>query len=468
MHRPKHGREHPLWTKVLEFVQRLEVELDPWQLMVLREMLKQKAGRWAAFEVGLCAARQNGKNGILEVRELVGPLLLSEKLVIHTAHLSDTSLEGFRRLDDLIDGNEWLKKQVKHVWRGVGKEVIEFRNKNRIRFRTRTGRGGRGFTGNLVVFDEAMDIPEASMASILPVISAQPDPQVIYTGSAVDQETMPDGFVFSRVRERGIAGDDPRLAYFEWSVDAEKPDELDEASACDPKAWAQANPALGIRITPEYIEAEQRALDPRSFAVERLGVGDWPSTDGDDGPISLKLWDALQNDASEIVTPVAFAFDVSPARSKSSIAVAGRNGDGKTQVEITDCEQGMGWLKERLAELSRAHDAVALLCDSRGPAAAVITELQEIGIVVQEVTATDYGRGCGYLVDLVNEEGLVHLGSSELRNAIRAAKTRDLGDAWAWGRKKSSADITPLVAATLACWGARNITASVEQEWVFV
>jgi hypothetical protein len=34
--------------------------------------------------------------------------------------------------------------------------------------------------------------------------------------------------------------------------------------------------------------------------------------------------------------------------------------------------------------------------------------------------------------------------------AIHAARTRPLGDAWAWSRKNSSANISPLVSVTLA------------------
>src|ERR1700753_2632855 len=40
-------------------------------------------GLWAAFEVGLLVPRQNGKNGILEARELAGLYLLDESLLIH-------------------------------------------------------------------------------------------------------------------------------------------------------------------------------------------------------------------------------------------------------------------------------------------------------------------------------------------------------------------------------------------------
>jgi hypothetical protein len=82
---------------------------------------------WAAFAVAVCAPRQNGKNGITEIRELVGAALLGERLVVHTAHLADTSKEAFRRLEDLIDDERVAEGQVKHIWRTNGHEQIEFR-----------------------------------------------------------------------------------------------------------------------------------------------------------------------------------------------------------------------------------------------------------------------------------------------------------------------------------------------------
>ena len=132
------GRRHPKWPEVVDFVEALGVTLDQWQWLVLRASLLRQGGKWAAFTVGVCAPRQNGKDGILEVRELVGARILGEKLQIHSAHLADTSKEHFRRLDDLIDGNAWLSAEVKHIWKTNGHEAIEFRNGCRIRFRTRT------------------------------------------------------------------------------------------------------------------------------------------------------------------------------------------------------------------------------------------------------------------------------------------------------------------------------------------
>jgi hypothetical protein len=73
---------------------------------------------------------------------------------------------------------------------------------------------------------------------------------------------------------------------------------------------------------------------------------------------------------------------------------------------------------------------------------------------VDVLSAQDYARACGAFFDTVDQKQLRHLGTTEFRSAIKGAATRPLGDAWAWSRKNSGVDITPLVAGTLALWGA--------------
>ena len=58
-----------------------------------------------------------------------------------------------------------------------------------------------------------------------------------------------------------------RLAYFEWSLDFDSPDDVPDKF--DLEAVAVANPAFGIRISEDYIAAEHETLDPRTRAVER-------------------------------------------------------------------------------------------------------------------------------------------------------------------------------------------------------
>lgn len=448
------GDEHPRWAEVVELLERLDIHLDPWQIDILHASLLRRDDLWAAFTVAVCCPRQNGKNEILQARELVGALILGEQLIIHSAHLADTCMESFMKLDDLIDTNDWLLDQVDYVRRTNGRELIKFRNGSRIRFRTRTRGGGRGFSGSPVMFDEPMFFPIISQNAILPVLSAQPDPQAWYTGSAVDQLEHEDGVAFARVRERALAGEDPRLAYFEWSLEADSPLEVTDDQALDVEAWARTNPALGIRITPEYIRAEREELLPRGFAVERLGVGDWPDTSGaEERAIDLRDWDALVDPESVLQPMYVLAFDVSPER-QTSIALAGLNQSARFHVQIPESRPGTGWAPTRIAEMVDTGEVERVICDAVGPAASLVVALNELGVEVETMNSQEHGQACGRLVDMVNDGTLAHLGSDELRDAIRGARTRPLGDTWLWSRKHSGVNISPLVAATLALGGA--------------
>jgi hypothetical protein len=429
--------------------------LDPWEEFVLAHSLGEREdGSWSAFEVGLMVSRQNGKGAILEGRELAGLFLLDERLIIHSAHLFDTSLEAFRRLRELIIGNDELSRRVKRISQAHGEEGIELVTGQRIRFRTRTKGGGRGFTGDCLILDEAMELSQAAHGALLPTLSARPNTQVWYTGSAVDQQVHDHGLVFARVRARGHEGNDPRLAYFDWSNDCTIEDAHEIAD--DPAAWAQANPGLGIRISGEHIEAERRSMDLRTFAVERLGVGDWPATDGsaDKRRIDVGKWQRLAEQDSQIDGAMCFAYDTRPDRSTSTIAVAGMRADGLPQVEIVDRKRGTGWLLERLAALEIRHEPVEIVCDGASPAASLVARAEkDFGMVIRPLGAREVAQACGAFYDAIEDAMLRHLGTDDMLAAIRGAATRDLGDAWAWSRKSSSVDISPLVAATLALWG---------------
>lgn len=440
------------------------LDLDAWQAHVLDAALAERAdGSWAAFEVGVCVPRQNGKGGIIEARELAGLFLLGESLIIHSAHQFDTSLEAFARLLFLVENTPELSRRVKRVSKAHGEEGIQLTTGQRVRFRTRTKGGGRGFSADCLILDEAMILPETAQGALMPTLSARPNPQLIYLGSAVDQTIHEHGVVFARVRERGMRGGDQRLAYFEWSADTgaqfPNPSRVPPEVAESEDSWRQANPALGIRISAEHVATEQRSMDPRTFAVERLGVGDWPATEASGAVIDFDVWRALADPGSQIEGRVAFALDVSPDRETATISVAGRRADGSDHVETVDRRRGTGWLVSRLVELQDAHRPVGVWCDGVGPAASLVRDLEHAGVPVNTLSTRDYVQACGALYDAVAGGTVRHLGSPELDAAVKSASKRPLGDAWAWSRKASGADITPLVAATLALWGHASTSA---------
>ena len=455
--------------EAIEVARLAGLDLDGWQEFVLAGSLgEDEDGNWSAFEVGLVASRQNGKGGIIEGRELAGLFAFGERLMVHSAHLFDTSLEAFRRLLELIESTPDFDRRVKRVSRAHGDEGIELKGGQRVRFRARTKSGGRGLSGDVLFLDEAMILAEATHGTVLPMVSARPNPQVWYTGTPPDKREHDDAVVFARVRERAIRGDDPALAYFEYSNDRDTPDDVEEQLATDPEAWARANPALDIRITREHIAREQRSMSPRNFAIERLGVGDWPATNSGGKVISDATWKALADAKSKPVGQIAFGVAVPRDRSSAVIAIAGRRADGRPHVELADRRRGTTWVAERVKDMLAKHDALGVTINLAGPAGSLEPEFRDQAIAFTPVSAREYAQACGRFYDSAHadqkdnegeerdELALRHLGTPDLAAAVRGAE-KTAGDAWVWSRKSAGADISPLEACTLALWGLETL-----------
>ncbi len=439
---------------------------DDWQQFAITGALGETAeGRWSAATVGLAVARQNGKGGVLEIRELFGAFVLGEN-INHTAHQQKTATNHFERMLRLIEGVPEFDRRVMKAPKGKGNEAIVLRGGATIFFATRSGGGGRGLTFHLQVFDEAMYLTEQDRSSLTPTSAARSydNIQTWYVGSAVDEEdSTQDGVPFAQVREAGIAGR-PGVAYFEFSVPGDDPDTVPDEIRADPHYWAMANPALGNRISHEWVErARTVEMGRRGFAVEILGVGKWPATDGTaNAKISAEAWRACADADSEAEDPVVITFDVTPSRSASAIGAAGWRDDGLPHVEIIASEPGTGWVAAQLAKIVAKQPVTAILYDSKGPAASLVTEIvaalgEDCDVDLVPVDAREHAEACGMLFDAVEQKAFRHLGTTELALAVAGAATRPLGDAWAWARKTSAANITPLVVVTLALWGLRTI-----------
>lgn len=438
--------------------------LDPWESYALEDTLGEREnGTWAAFESGLIVGRQNGKGSILEARELAGLFLFGERLILHSAHQVKTASEAFIRIVTLLENTDHLRKQVKRINKAHGEEGVELRSGQRLRFIARSRVSGRGFTGDCIILDEAFELSDAGMASLFPTLAARPNPQVWYTSSAANWDRHPHSRVLARLRRRALAGDTSRLAFLEWSLGIER-DEWDRLKVAeqkairrDPASWAATNPGLGIRISEEYIASELGALSAKDFDVERLGIGDWPPEDDDEGweVISREAWEAIEDVTTTLGDRVAFAIDVTPDRSMASIAVAGRRWDGLLQVEIAANEPGTAWVVPWMVERKKKWRPLAVVVDPGSPAGSLITDLDDAGIELTEPTARQVGQACGQFHDLVTDsKSLRHRGDALLATALAGARERLVGDgAWAWARRGLTVDISPLVAATLALWG---------------
>ncbi|MEV2277718.1 hypothetical protein AB0I72_19240 [Nocardiopsis sp. NPDC049922] len=445
--------------------------LDPWQKLVLEDALGERPdGQWAAGEVGLIVARQNGKGSILEAMELAGLFLWGEELLIHSAHEFRTAKEAFRRLVALIDRNPSLKARVKAVSYSKGEEGIELRDGHRIRFTTRTGGGGRGLTADRVILDEAYNLSDDHMAALLPTLSARPNPQIVYTTSAPDKDLAPCDAI-ANVRRRALDGDHDRLAYFEWSADVHTewcPPDCDEHDdPKDPGTWAKANPGLGIRLSEEKILGQLKALSARGFGREVLSVGNYPTTGTGWQVIGEEAWGALAETESMPNNPVCFSLDINPERSMGAIGVAGIRSDGLYHVEVVDHLPGVTWMVPRTVQLVKKWRPACVVVGNFGPAAALIPDLEAQGVKVIKASMGERGAAAGGFVDGCVRpasappswrSSIRHLGQGSLTAAVSAATRQKLGKdgAFVWSRNSMSADICPLVAVSQALWGFRK------------
>lgn len=464
------------------------LHLDPWEQLVLRQSLGERAdGKWAAFEVGVEAPRQNGKGSILEARELAGLFVFGERLIVHSAHEQLTATKHFERLLGLIqDVPEFERRMLKPV-RGKGSEAIKLKSGQEILFKTRTAAGGRGLTGDLVVLDEAMILMSSTMGALVPLMAARSmvgNPQMWYAGSAVDQQDHEHGLVFANVKRRAIARE-AGLAYFGWAADIrgwlerhgrefdEQRAELEQitpAMLMDEELRAQANPGLGIRISPEHVSREMAAMGAREFARERLGLTDLPSDDAEDARVIAEdVWKDLGDTDSQIEGRKVFAVDMSPDRTWAAIAVAGKREDGLQHIEIVEHKRGSGWLLRRIGdtdewsgrlyELHQKWPDSWFAIDARGPAAGLIQPMKDAGLEVVELSTQDYGQACGGFYDACDQDRVRHIEQDDLDEAVASARTAPLGEAWKWSRRHSTgADISPLIAVTLARWGDETLT----------
>lgn len=449
--------------EVIDLVRSTGRDLDVWQRYVLKQSLQERAdGQWSALEVATIVPRQNGKGDLIMARQLGGLFLFGSQLSLYSAHEFKTATEMFIRLRDVIMNTDDLRRRVRKVTEAHGEEGVELLNGNRLRFIARSRGSGRGFSGDDIYLDEAFNLTAKAVGAILPTMSARPNPQILYYSSAphLDSEQL------RKIQKRGRAGTSRRLRYMEWC--ARNPG----VSLDDRDGWYDANPALGIRITEEFVETERESMDDAEFSRERLGISE--DTTGS-SVIDMTVWEELEDRVSKRSGPIVIAADITPERSAGAISFCGRREDGLWHVEVTQHRRGIGWMAPELVRLLKRDDVTHLVIDDKSQAATLVPDVRELIDTDKDLsrddmerlkekiittTGQDMATACAYFYDYTLLDGetnpvLRHIGQATLTVAVAGATTRTIGvaGAWAWDRKSPAVDITPLVSVTLALWG---------------
>lgn len=438
---------------------------DKWQQDILNCWLaKDDTGMFASSICGLSVPRQNGKNGLLEMRELYG-LLIRGETIIHSAHEVRSQSTAFKRLQTYFCNDvEYpeIAETVKTIRRANGQERIEIKEEfggGSISFSARSRQAMRGQTVDLIIFDEAQELTYEQMEAMVPAASASKigNTQMIFTGTPPNETT--NGTAFQDIRARAISKKDESLCWHEWSVN-------EVGNIFNEKRWEATNPALGLRITRQAIENELNLFsrNPESFARERLGM--W--RDGVQNTcIDKKSWDALalkvaeipqQSDSEKLAFGVKFTVDCSHV----AIAVAQREkGKHKAYIECIEhksLSEGLAWIADAIKKISKT--ACCCVIDGKSGSQNLVEELILRKVPKRFIclpSTGDVTSACAGIISDVREKKVYHSAQPALDEAVYNALRRPIGNAGGFGFKGfADIDVSPLEACALALWGLKT------------
>lgn len=313
-------------------------------------------------------------------------------------------------------------------------------------------KGGHGVTGvDLVDIDEAFAHRDgAAEQGVGPTQITRVSPQIYITSTAGDATSE---YLWGKVddgRARCESGKYGRIAYFEWASPK-------DADLLDPEVLLRDHPAAGLT---QPIEALIHAIE--SMASGKEGMDGARRAYGNIWTASAKriipaaAWAACMDLESQIVGRVTLAADASPSLDNrwATITASGLNARGRVHSEIVDRRPGVDWLADRLADLEQSWLSIyRLMLDPTGPIGTVLpTIVEKTYVEVVETDASTMANACGRFHADILAEGVAHLGQEALDSAAEGAAKRTLLDRWAWARRTSAEDISPLVAATLGHW----------------
>ncbi len=448
----------------------LGIDLMPWQRWLLVHALELRPeGGFRFRNVVVLVARQNGKSTLSQVLALWFMYVYGYDLVLGTAQDLDTAEEVWQGAVDLVtemdDDDRPVRPDLFEQHRRTvlvnGKKSLELTTGARYKAKAASRRSGRGLSGDLVLLDELREHQNwDAWGAITKTTMARDEAMVWALSNAGDALSIvlaylrrtahaeigdPDGINSDRVvpdeaepDEDVELDDDDSLAIFEWSA----PPGCD---VWDRDGWAQANPALGYKISERTVASAAKTDPDAIFRTEVLCQWVESTTPA---AVNLDTWPTLSDAAAPRGGQPVFGVAVGRDGDEdwAAVAVAWRRADGLAQVMLADYRPGVAWLADRVTDL-RAQWGGTVLAD---PSAK--------GVLDAEVfTATAVVHNA---FSAAVEAKLLRWGSTDalgdksaaLTMAVRASTWKPSGDSRVYDRSGTK-DISPLIAAALALHG---------------
>lgn len=468
----------------------LGIKLFPWQRWLLIHALEldEETGAPRFRYCVVTVARQSGKTMLMLVLALWHLYALDSPTVIGTAQDLANAEKAWAEAVEWAQSIEELEELIEKVSLGHPK-VMRLLSGCQYRVAAASRKGGRGFSGDLVLLDELREHQSwDSWSAVTNTMNARPKAQAWAFSNAGDALSVvlrylraqahrelgwPDGDADSDILEEldedmaeylAENADQQVLGWFEWSADP-------DAKRTDRHAWAQANPSLNHTeivencVTERTIAAAMRTNPPHQFEIEVLCR--WLSM-AESGPFPEGSWrETLDNEAAPAPdTPRMVCLAMSWNRSKCYIARAAKDSDGNPVVGIAADRNGTDWVIPWLIEHRDTYSGIVIQSNG-APETSLIDDIanallpdgQAANLPIVNWAGPDLGSATGLVFDRLEKRRLRHLAHPGLDSAATSAGVKVLSQgAWVIDLAASPTDAAPLKAAIGAVWAVETTT----------
>ena len=468
----------------------LGAKLFPWQRFLLLHALELNPdGSYRfRFVVTMCG-RQSGKTLVMLILALWHIYALDSPTVIGTAQDLANAEKAWLEAVEWAQGSEDLVELIAKVNLGHPK-YMKLVTGCQYRVAAASRKGGRGFSGDLILLDELREHQTwDSWSAVTNTMNARPNAQAWAFSNAGDAASIvlrylraqahrdlgwPDGDGDSGILEglddemreylAGV-GDDGVLGWFEWSA-------APADRRTDPQTWARANPSLNHTdvvancVTERAIAAALRTNPPSQFEIEVLCR--WVSM-AEAGPFPEGSWrETIDNDARpDPDAPRMVCLAMNWNRSKCYIARAGKTADGIPVAGIVMDKPGTDWVLPWLIENRESYSGIVIQSNG-APETALMDDIKNADLPVVPWGGADLGSATGVVFDRLERRAIRHLQHPGLDAAATTASVKVLSQgAWVIDLARSPSDAAPLKAFIGAVWATETIVEEKPAESVY-
>lgn len=417
--------------------------LHGWQSDVLAcWTAEDDGGKYVHQTCGLLVPRQNGKTELIEGRIACGMLFGNGgngEVIAYSAHRVDTTLEMFEKLLDLfgdtrLEPEDWKHPELHALVESMtftnGHQAIRLKNGSKVMFNARSTGSKRGFTCDVMIYDEAGFLTDDQLSASKSITSAAPhgNPQTIYAGTPPSEQGI-YAEPFGRVRQNAIAGMGG-ICWHEWSVA-----DFEPAMLSDRNVWAECNPSLGRNLLWSAVESELADMSPEKFAIERLCW--WPETASAKAFNEIKWMESTTDgpddaEIAKLALGVKFAPDGLQVCASIAALVRGEDRRQDTvHVELVhngNTLDGVRWLADWIVDRREKLAGVAI--DGKSGAENLGGTLIRAGFpkkAVHILTAGEVVTATTMAVNMLAEGRMTHYRDETLDASARCAVKRKIG-----------------------------------------